>query len=47
MPGEAAESSGAGSGWDAGCSSAGSAGDGEPAEPMLLDPGNEMLGLVE
>ena len=33
--------------WSAGYSSADSAGDGEPAEPMILDPGDDISGLLE
>ena len=45
--GEVAESSDGGSGWNAGHSSAGSVGDDEPVEPILLGPGDEELGIAE
>ena len=36
-----------GSEWNAGYSSAGSAGDGDSVAPMILDPGDDIFGLLE
>jgi len=46
-PGEVTESSKSDSDWNAGYSSADSVGDDESVESMILDPGDEVFGIVK